>query len=86
MQRLEYFNAFILGHLNINYIRSKFEMIAETSTNFDIFLISESKTDSIFPNMQFKINGNKLFRRDSNRFVGGGGGEGGGEGVNALFK
>ena len=81
MQRLEYFNAFILGHLNINYIRSKFEMIAETSTNFDIFLISESKTDSIFPNMQFKINGNKLFRRDSNRFVGGGGGEGGEKGL-----
>ena len=40
MQRLEYFNTLIVGHLNINSIRNKFEMIAETITNFDIFLIS----------------------------------------------
>ena len=33
-------------------------MIAETITNFDVFLISESKIDSTFPNMQFKINKN----------------------------
>ena len=46
-------------------------MIAETITNFDVFLISESKIDSTFPNMQFKINGYKLFRRDRNRFGGG---------------
>ena len=46
-------------------------MIAETITNFDIFLISESKTDSTFPNTQFKINGYKLFRRNRNRFGGG---------------
>ena len=56
MQRLEHFNTFIDGHLNINSIRNKFEMIAKTITNFDIFLISESKTYSSFPNMQFKIN------------------------------
>ena len=43
-------------------------MIAETITNFDIFLISKSKIDSTFPNMQFKINGYKLFRCDRNRF------------------
>ena len=70
MQRLEHFNTLIVGHLNINSIRSKFEMIAETITNFDIFLISVSKIDSTFPNMQFKINGYKLFK--------GGGGWGGG--------
>ena len=40
------------------------------STNFDIFLISESKIDSTFP-LQCKINGYKLFRRDSKRFGGG---------------
>ena len=39
--------------------------------NFDIFLISEPKIDSTFPNMQFKIDGYKLFRRDRNRFSGG---------------
>ena len=54
MQRLEHFNTLIVGHLNINSIRNKFEMIAETITNFDIFLISESQIDSAFPNMQFK--------------------------------
>ena len=68
---LEHFNTLIVGHLNINSIRSKFEIIAETITNFDIFLISESKIDSTFPNMQFKINLYKLFRRDCNRFGGG---------------
>ena len=45
-------------------------MTAETITNFDIFLILESKVDSAFLNMQFKINGYKLFRRDLNRFGG----------------
>ena len=54
MQRLEHFNTLIVGHLNTNSIRSKFEMIAETITNFHIFLISESKLDSTFPKMQFK--------------------------------
>ena len=71
IQRLEHFNTLIVGHLNTNSIRNKFEMITETITNFDIFLISESKIDSTFPNMQFKINGYKLFRRDRNRFGGG---------------
>ena len=68
----------IVGHMNINSIRNKFDMIAETIANFDIFLISESKIDSTFPNMQFKINVYKLFRRDRNRFGGGSGVGGGG--------
>ena len=58
MQRPEYFNSLTVGHLKIKSIRNKFEMIAETITNFDVFLISESKIDSTFPNMQFKINKN----------------------------
>ena len=71
MYRLEHFNTLIAGHFNINSIRKEFEMIAETITNFNTFLIAESKIDSTFPNMQFKINGYKLFRRDRNRFGGG---------------
>ena len=67
MQHFEHFNTSIAGHLNINSIRNKFEIIVETITNFDIFLISESKIDSTFPNMQFKINGYKLFRLDRNK-------------------
>ena len=70
MQRLEDFNTLNVGYLNINSIRNKSEMIAETITNFHIFLISESKIDSTFPNMHFQINGYKKFRRDRNRFSG----------------
>ena len=43
-------------------------MVAETIASFDIFLILESKVDSTDPNMHFKLNGYKLFRRDRNRF------------------
>ena len=46
-------------------------MIAEIIKDFDIFLISESKLDSTFPNAQFKITGFKIFRYDRNRFGGG---------------
>ena len=68
MQRLEHFHTLIVGHLNINSIINKFEMITEIIKNFDIFLISESKIDSTFPTMQFRINSYKLVRRDRNRF------------------
>ena len=43
MQRLEHCNTLIIGHFIINSIRSKFKMIAETITNFDILLILKSK-------------------------------------------
>ena len=43
-------------------------MIPETIANFDIFLISESKIDSTFVNIQFKIIKYELFRRDRNKF------------------
>ena len=78
MKRLKHFNTLIVGNLNINSIRNKSEMVAETITNFDIFLISQSKIYSTFPNMQYKINVYKLFRPDRNRLGGGG--------VNALCK
>ena len=45
-------------------------MIAEIIKDFDIFLISELKLDSTFPNAQFKITGFKIFRYDRNRFGG----------------
>ena len=71
MQRLEHFNTLIVGHLNINSIRNKFEMIGEIITNFDIFSTSGSKIDSTFADMQFKINEYKLLRHDRNRFCAG---------------
>ena len=53
-----------MGQLIINSIRNKFEIIAEIIKDFDIFVISESKLDSIFPNAKLKITGIKLFRYD----------------------
>ena len=58
------------GHLNINSIRNKFVSIQELiKRTFNIFLISETKIDDLFPNEQFKIEGNKSFRkgRDASR-------------------
>ena len=46
-------------------------MIADTNTGFDILSFSQSKIDSTFPNMLFKINGYKPLRRDHNKFYGG---------------
>ena len=45
-------------------------MMADIISNFSIFLISESKLDSSFPNSQFKINGYKIFRCDQDRYGG----------------
>ena len=46
-------------------------MIAEIIKDFDIFLKSDSKLDSTFPNPQFMITDFKVFRYDRNRFGGG---------------
>ena len=44
------------GHLNVNSIRNKFVSIQELiKRTFDIFLISETKIDDLFPNAQFKL-------------------------------
>ena len=50
----------LMGQLIINSIRNKFEIIAEIIKDFDNFVISESKVDSIFPNSQLKITGIKF--------------------------
>ena len=71
VQRLENFMNLILGHLNINSIGNKFEIMADIISNFSISLIPDSKLDSSFPNSQFKINGYKTFRRVRNRYDGG---------------
>ena len=54
LQRKENYENLIIGHLNINSIKNKFEMIAKIIKDFNIFLISESKLDSMFPNAKFK--------------------------------
>ena len=53
------------GHLNVNFIRNKFVSIQELiKRTFDIFLISETKTDDSFPNAQCEIEDYKSFRKD----------------------
>ena len=62
----------ILGHLNVNSLRSKIEAVEELMrNNIDISLFSDTKLDETFPNQQFKISGYKTFRRDRNKYGGG---------------
>ena len=60
----------IIGHLNINSVRNKFDPLDNIVKAFDIFLISESKLDNTFPIYQFAIEGYKVFRSDRNPFGG----------------
>ena len=66
-----YAKSTIIGHLNINSIRNKFDTLDNIVKAFDIFLISESKLDNTFPINQFTMGGYKVFRGDYNRFGGG---------------
>ena len=57
-----------LGHLNVNSLRNKFESLNELiKDTFDIFLVSESKLDSSFPDSQFSIPGYHIVREDRNK-------------------
>ena len=48
----------IIGHLNVNCIRNKFEMLSMSVVQYvDILMLSETKLDSTFPSIQFLING-----------------------------
>ena len=62
-------NRIIIAHLNINSIRSKFEILKEVIGNkIDIVLRSEAKLDDTFPLSQFILEGftppNKLERTE----------------------
>ena len=70
-QRVDNAKSIIVGHLNINSIRTKFILAENIVKAFDLFLISESKLNGLFPMNQFHIFNFKVFRRDHNRFVGG---------------
>ena len=59
-QRIMYAKNTIIGHLNINSIRNKFDTLDNVVKAFDIFLISESKLDNTFPINQLTI-GNYKF-------------------------
>ena len=54
-----------LGHLIINSIKSKFESVWELiKDTFDMFLVSDSKLNSSFPDDQFSIPGYRIVRKD----------------------
>ena len=58
--------------MNVNSIRMKFFSIQELiKSTFDIFLISETKIDNLFPNVQFKVEGYKIFKKDGDAIGGG---------------
>ena len=51
-------NRLIIGQLNINSLRNKFEALKYViKDNIDIFIITESKLDDTFPTNQFRIDG-----------------------------
>ena len=62
----------VIGHLNVNSLRNKFEAVEKLVQNkVDICFLSETKIDETSPNQQFMINGFKLFRIDRNCHGGG---------------
>ena len=63
----------IIGHLNINSIRNKFEMLSMSVAQYvDILMLSETKLDSTFPSIQFLINGLSVLHRLDQNSKGGG--------------
>ena len=61
----------VIGLLNVNSLRDKFEAVEElVKDKVDICFFSQTKIDETFPNQQFMINGYKLVRRDRNCHVG----------------
>ena len=55
--RVKILNKLRIGHLNINSLRNKFELLShQIKNNIDILMISERKLDESFPTSQFFIN------------------------------
>ena len=56
--RVKNLNKLIIGHLNINSLRNKFELLAhQIKDNIDILMISETKLYESFRTSQFFTNG-----------------------------
>ena len=66
-------NKLVFGQLNINSLRSKFDMLIKMIKGFvDVFTISETKLDDSFPGGQFFIEGyHTSFRFERNGKDGG---------------
>ena len=71
--RLSNIHRLIIGHLNINSLRNKFEALKYiVSGNLDILIVTESKLDESFPDDQFCMEGySPPFRADRDAIGGG---------------
>ena len=65
---IKYPSNIIIGHLNINSVRNKFELLSFLiGGKIDILLICETKIDSTFPTSQFHMSGfSNIYRLDWN--------------------
>ena len=55
--------------MDVNSVRSKFEALEFlTKDKFDVFLVSASKLDSSFPEVQFEIPGYGMFWQDRDKY------------------
>ena len=70
--RIKNANQLIIGNLNVNSLRNKFEILEELiKDKTDIFSVSETKLDCSFSSRQFVIKGNSTpFRLDRNQHEG----------------
>ena len=66
--RLKNSNKVIVGHININSLRTKFELLTEmVQDEVDLLMISQRKLDSSFTNAQFYMKSySKPYMRDRN--------------------
>ena len=71
--RSKFPKTLVIGHININSIRNKFEILKSMLLEvLDVLMITETKLYDSFPEQQFHIEGfNIPFRLDRNRYRGG---------------
>ena len=72
--KIKNLNRLVIGQLNINSLRNKFESLKLLlRDNIDILVITESKLDDTFTSQQFAIEGYALpYRLDNDSMSGGG--------------
>ena len=60
----------MFGHININSIRNKFEMLSNSiKCNLDMLMISETKLNSTFSSNEFTIEKGMRLQKDSTKTV-----------------
>ena len=71
--RLRNVNRVLIGNLNINSIRNKFDQLKDTVLRYiDILILTETKLDETFLTSQFLMDGfSKPYRFDRNKYGGG---------------